>query len=59
MIKNNIFLQKATQLPLKLKVWCTGTLKYIGYTVEFAYQNTLPHRGVYKSGVRILSICSI
>jgi len=36
MIKKNIFLQNTTHLPIKLKVWCTGTLKYVGCTVEFA-----------------------
>ena len=36
MIKNNIFLQKTTHLTINLRVWCTGTLKYVGCTVEFA-----------------------
>ena len=35
MIKENIFLQKTTHLANNLKNECTGTLKYIGCTIEF------------------------
>ena len=36
MIKNNIFLQKTTHLTVNLNNECTGTLKYIGCTIDFA-----------------------
>jgi len=35
MIKNNIFFQKTTHLTINLNSERTGTLKYIGCTIEF------------------------
>ena len=41
MTKNKKFLQKTTHLTINLRVWCTGTLKYVGCTVEFVLNKRL------------------
>ena len=42
MIKKNIFFfKKTTHLIINLKNECTGTLKYIGYTKELVYSDSL------------------